>query len=94
MLEFQVRVEDCPAVIDLGLAVSVSVGAAGGGAPKDPVVQGVRLLMPQQVLKDDPEGAAGFEVWPQGSYMTMLLAERDYVGNEPSAVFAVKVAWL
>ena len=93
MLEFQVRVEDCPAVIDVGLAANVSVGAAGGGVPKDPVVQGVRLLLPQQVLKDEPEGAAGFEVWPQGSYMTMLLAERDHVGIAPFAVFAVKVAW-
>ena len=62
LLEFHDRVEDCPAVIEFGLAASVSVGALGGGAPKAPVVHGVRLLLPQHVLKEDPEGAAGFEV--------------------------------
>ena len=32
LVEFQERVDDCPAVIDAGLAESEAVGGGGGGA--------------------------------------------------------------
>ena len=66
LVEDQVRVEDCPAVIDLGLADRATVGA-GGGVVKEPAVHGVSAapMAPQQVLKTLPlTGAEGFEVSP------------------------------
>jgi len=65
--EDQVRVEDCPVVIDLGLAKRPTVGAGGGGAAKEPAVQGVSAapIAPQQVLKLSPlTGEEGFELSP------------------------------
>ena len=66
LVEDQVRVEDCPALIFVGLAEREALGA-GGGVVKEPAVQGVDAApaAPQQVLKVLPlTGAEGFEVSP------------------------------
>ena len=79
-VEFHDKVEDCPAVNDLGSAVSEAV-AAGGGVVNEPAVHGASEPVPQQVLKTSPfTGADGFEVSPYGSCMMSPLADNDRFG--------------
>ena len=96
LLEVQLRVADCPAVILEGLATRESLGAgevvAGGGWVNDAVVQGVKLTSPQQVENDGPITSAGLDVCPQVSCSTIPLAESDRVGKEPLAYRAAKLA--
>ena len=82
LVEDQVRVDDCPALIFVGLAEREAVGA-GGGIVKEPAVQGVSAapIAPQQVLNVSPlTGAEGFEVSPEGSCMMIPFAESDRFG--------------
>ena len=80
LAEDQVRVDDCPGPIDLGLAESEAV-VAGGGVVREPAVHGVNEPLPQHVLKMSPfAGADGFEVCPQGSCAMIPLADSDRFG--------------
>jgi len=91
LIEDQVRVEDCPAVIDLGLADRDALGATGGRV-KEPAVQGVNEPLPQHVLKTLPFTAAeGFEVSPYGSSMIRPLTDNDRLGFRPLASTGSKV---
>ena len=92
LVEDQVRVEDCPAIIDVGLADKEAV-VGGGGVMNEPAVHGVSEPLPQQVLKTSPlTGEEGFEVSPYGSCMMMPLAESDRFGFRPLASTGSKVA--
>ncbi len=63
LFELQVSVEDCPAAIEVGLAVRVALGDAGG--EEEPTGHGVNDPLPQHTLKELPStGADGFEVSP------------------------------
>ena len=84
-VEDQVMVEDCPEVIDLGLAERAAVGATGG-VVKEPAVHGVNEPVPQQVLNTLPfAGADGFDVSPQGSCAMIPFAASDRFGFAPLA---------
>lgn len=66
LVEDQVSVDDCPALIFVGLAEREAV-VGGGGSVKEPAVHGVSTapIAPQQVLKMLPlTGVEGFEVSP------------------------------
>jgi hypothetical protein len=92
LVEDQVRVEDCPPVIDFGLADRVAVGATGG-VVKEPAAHDVNEPVPQHVLKTSPfTGEEGFEVSPSGSCMMTPLADSDRFGFRPFASTGSKVA--
>jgi hypothetical protein len=92
LVELQLKVEDCPEEMELGLAARVAVAAPAGAEPNAPVVQGARLPLPQQVLNQLLEGVEGFEVWPQGSSITILFVDSDKVGAKLLTALASNVA--
>ena len=80
LVEDQVRVDDCPELIFVGLADKEAV-VGGGGVMNEPTVQGVNEPWPQQVPKASPfAGSEGFDVSPAGSCMMTPLFANDRFG--------------
>ena len=78
-------VDDCPGLIDLGLAESEAV-TTGGGVVNEPAVHGVNDPPPQQVLNTSPfTGVDGFDVWPHWSSAMIPFVVRDRFGFVPLA---------